>query len=559
MKKLRIGAKIQAITVVSILGLMGLIALAINGLRNEVTDSRALKTQQLVEVASGVVKHFEAEARTGHLTDAAARQAALDVLRTLRYGEGEYFYVIDEQGRMVMYPIKRELDGKDMSGHKDPTGKALFVEMVETARAKGSGFVSYYWPKPGAEQPVEKISFVAGFKPWGWIIGTGVYADDTFAHLKAVVIGLAMGLACIALVVAAAALAIGRQVTRPVRDLTNAMSILARGDLATDIPGLTRHDEMGEMARAVDVFRQNSLARVELEARQASEQSARQQRADRVDRLVRGFEERIGGAIGIVTSAATELDATARSMTSVADATSRQATASSAAAEQTSANVQTVAAAAEEMVASLQEIERQVQQSNSVANAAARESQATEAAMTSLSEAAERIGEAVHMISSIASQTNLLALNATIEAARAGEAGRGFAVVASEVKELAGQTARATGEIGGHISAIQRATAEAAGVIRQIGQTIGSVNAITESIAATVVEQTVATGEISRNAVEAARGTQDVSANAARVLASAGETDSAARKVMMAAGELSAQSVNVKREVDEFLSAIRVA
>ncbi|KQP50167.1 methyl-accepting chemotaxis protein [Methylobacterium sp. Leaf106] len=557
--KIGIATKIQAITFISILGLISLIAVAVNGLRNEVTDSRVLRTKQLVEVALGVVTYFEVEARAGRLTDAVARESALGALKTLRYGDGEYFYVLDEHGRFLMTPIKPELTGKDMSGFKDSTGRAIFAEMLQTAKASGGGFVSYYWPKPGVERPVEKIAGVISFKPWGWIIGSGVYADDTFEHLKNLVIGLAMALACITLVVAAAALVIGRQVSRPVRDLTKAMSALARGDLATGIPGLTRHDEMGEMARAVDVFRQNSLARVELEARQTSEQLARQQRADRVDLLVRGFEARIGGAIGIVTSAATELDATARSMTSVADATSRQATASSAAAEQTSANVQTVAAAAEEMVASLQEIERQVQQSNSVASAAAHEAQATEAAMTSLSEAAERIGEAVHMISSIASQTNLLALNATIEAARAGEAGRGFAVVASEVKELAGQTARATGEISSHIAAIQQATAQAAGVIRQIGQTIGSVNAITETIAATVVEQTIATGEISRNAVEAAKGTQDVSINTAHVLTSAGETGSAAQQVMSAAGELSAQSVNVKREVDEFLAAIRVA
>jgi methyl-accepting chemotaxis protein len=210
-------------------------------------------------------------------------------------------------------------------------------------------------------------------------------------------------------------------------------------------------------------------------------------------------------------------------------------------------------------VASLREIERQVKQSNTVAAAATREAQATDVAMASLSAAAEQIGEAVTMISSIAGQTNLLALNATIEAARAGEAGRGFAVVATEVKELAGQTARATNEIGGHIAAIQQATAQAVTAIRQIGQTIGSVNSITETIAATVIEQTAATGEISRNAIEAAHGTEDVSANVARVLASAGETGSAAQQVMMAAGELSTQAVAVQREVETFLDAIRAA
>jgi methyl-accepting chemotaxis protein len=371
---------------------------------------------------------------------------------------------------------------------------------------------------------------------------------------------LQQGLLVVALILSGTlAFLIARSLIRPIAGMTEAMTRLAAGETAVAVPSQDATDEIGAMAKAVDVFRQNAIARIALEAQQVSERSARQRRADRVDELVGGFERTIGGAIAVVTAAATELDATARSMTGVADATSHQAQASSAAAEQTSANVQTVASAAEEMVASLREIERQVQQSNTVATTATREAQATDAAMTSLSAAAEQIGEAVTMISSIAGQTNLLALNATIEAARAGEAGRGFAVVATEVKELAGQTARATSEIGGHIAAIQQATAQAVTAIRQISQTIGSVSTITETITATVIEQTAATGEISRNAVEAARGTQDVSANVAQVLASAGETGSAAQQVMMAAAELSTQAVAVQREVETFLDAIRAA
>ncbi|MCJ2087916.1 methyl-accepting chemotaxis protein [Methylobacterium sp. E-005] len=356
-----------------------------------------------------------------------------------------------------------------------------------------------------------------------------------------------------------ASLVIGRGIIGPVAGMTAAMRRLAEGDTAVAVPSQDATDEIGAMAKAVAVFRQNAIARAELEAAQAAEQEARQRRVERVDQLVRTFEQKVAQSLDIVSTSATELDATARSMTQVADDTNTQAVASSAAAEQTATNVQTVAAAAEEMVSSLQEIERQVVRSNEVAGFAAHEAEASNAAMASLRAAAEQIGAAVTTISGIAGQTNLLALNATIEAARAGEAGRGFAVVAAEVKELAGQTAKATDEIGGQIAAIQAATAQAAEAMAQIARTIASVSEISGSIASTVVEQTAATSEISRNAGQAAKGTQDVSSNVARVLAAAGETGSAAAQVLNAAAELAKQSLAVKQEVDGFLRDIRAA
>jgi methyl-accepting chemotaxis protein len=369
-----------------------------------------------------------------------------------------------------------------------------------------------------------------------------------------------IGLAILAIVLGGSlALLIGQSIIGPIAGMTAAMKRLAEGDTAVTVPSQNASDEMGAMAKAVEVFRQNAIARAELEAAQAAEQASRQRRAERIEALVQSFRDKVAGSLDIVTAATTRLDATARAMTVAADETSGQAVASSTAAELTAANVQTVATAAEEMVSSLQEVERQVVRSNEVATHAAREAEASNAAMASLRTAAEQIGAAVTMISGIAEQTNLLALNATIEAARAGEAGRGFAVVAAEVKELANQTTKVTDEIGGQITAIQTATGQAAEAMAQVARTIATVNEISGSIASTVVEQTVATSEISRNAGYAARGTHDMSTNVARVLAAVSQTGSAATQVLGAAAELAAQSQNVKREVDGFLEDIRTA
>ncbi len=409
-----------------------------------------------------------------------------------------------------------------------------------------------------------------------------------------------------------------RYITGPLNGITASMGLVAKGDFAAAVPGAGRGDEIGAMAEAVEVFKRNGAEAVrlateaehnrlrEIERRQQEaerERLAAEERRERADaahraeearkrelaeaeqradgqrradaerlraeaeerrkaemaKLATNFEAAVGGVVDVVASAATEMQATARTMTGIADRTSKQSLAAASATEQAAANVQTVASASEELSASIREIAAQVASSSRIAQGAVAQAQRTDAIVQGLAASAEKIGAVVSLINQIAGQTNLLALNATIEAARAGEAGKGFAVVASEVKNLANQTGRATDEIGQQIASVQSATQEAVTAIREIGGVIDQINEIAGAIAAAVEQQGAATNEIARNVEQAAGGTREASANVADVNASAGEAGHAAAQVLSASGELASQADRLKTEVQRFLTQVRSA
>ena len=353
---------------------------------------------------------------------------------------------------------------------------------------------------------------------------------------------------------------IGSSISKALSGMSRAMTGLAGGDVAVAIPSLGRKDEVGEMAGAVQVFKASMIETERLRAEQLElEQRQLQQRKSDMHKLADAFEGAVGEIVEMVSSAATELEASANTLTTTAERSQQLATVVAAASEEASTNVQSVASASEELTSSVNEIGRQVQQSARVANEAVDQAQKTNDRVGELSKAAARIGAVVELINTIAGQTNLLALNATIEAARAGEAGRGFAVVASEVKALAEQTARATGEIGLQVNGIQAATHDSVGAIKEIGDTIGRMSEISSTIAAAVEEQGAATQEISRNIQQASMGTSQVSSNISDVQRGASETGSASAQVLSAAKSLSGESNRLKLEVGKFLNSVRAA
>ncbi|WP_422366108.1 methyl-accepting chemotaxis protein [Pelagibius sp.] len=560
LRSFRIAHRVLTLIALSAAGLMVVAGMMLMDLRGSLIEQKQNELRQLVESAVAIADANHKRAEAGEISVEEAQRLSLTAIGDIRYNGSDYFWVNDMQSVMVMHPIKPALNGKDLSDLKDKAGTQIFVEFVKVVSADGAGYVRYLWPKPGSEQPEPKESYVQGFEPWGWIIGTGVYIDDLNAIFwqKATVIGGMI--AAILVGIAVVSMLIARSITRPISGMIASMRSLADGDLKVEIPGVGRHDEIGDMADAVQVFRSNAENQRRLEKENKdSAKRAEQEKQTAMRQLADGFEASVKSVVDSVSSTASTMQTTAQSMTSAAEETEQQAQAAAGASEEASTNVQTVASAAEELASSIEEIGRQVSRSSETANRAVEHARGTNGKVEGLVEAAQKVGEVVNLISDIAEQTNLLALNATIEAARAGEAGKGFAVVANEVKSLATQTAKATEEISQQIGEIQSATTDAATAIKSIAETVEQINEIAGSISAAVEEQGAATQEIARNVQQASAGTQKVSGNIGAVTKTAGQTGSSAGEVLGAASQLSQQSDKLRKEVQQFITKVRAA
>lgn len=470
-------------------------------IRELIMKEKQATVSNLVQEAISVVASYEKQVNAGTLTKEDAQRQAIERIAAIRYNEKDYLWINDLTPRMVMHPVKPEMNGKDLSDNKDPNGKFLFMEMAKVCRDKGKGFVEYAWEKPGNSKPVPKISYVELYQSWGWIVGTGVYIDDVDTQMQKIVLGIGVSLSILTALAILLSLFIARSITVPASVLVHQTARVAKGELDVHIV-CSSNDEIGQLAYSFKTMTEN-LRSIIMDI------------ISGVDELTSSSND-LAAASKQISSSARD---TADKSSSVAAATEEMSTnvqSVAAAMEQSSCNVNMVASASEEMTSTINEIAQNAEKARAISEEAVDQSRLTSEKMAVLGESAMKIGRVTETITEISEQTNLLALNATIEAARAGEAGKGFAVVANEIKELARQTASATVDIKNQINEMQTTTSTTIADIEKISAVITEIHSVINGIATAVEEQSAASTEIANNISQASQGIAEVNENVAQ-------------------------------------------
>ena len=559
LNNLTITPKLGILVSVTLFGLCVAGVLAGYLMQGEMLNARIDQVHAIVDMGRNMAIGLQKQVDAGQLTKEAALAEFGRRANTLTYDNGAgYLFATNYDGITVLSPDPKQIGTNRMD--LVVNGRMISRELLDGVKAKGEILLTYEYVRPGEDKPIRKIGYAVAIPGWNMFLGTGAYLEDLDAKLKPVIWMLGLATIIIGAIAGGIAWLIGRSISRPLGQLGARMRALADGELDGDIPGTERGDEVGAMAATVQIFKDNALRIRGLEKVEAeTQQRAQAERRAAMENIASDFERSVKGIVSSVATAAKGMQTTAQSMTATASDASARAATVGAASDGASNNVGTVAAAAEELSSSVTEISRQVTRSSEIASKAVSDAERTNATVQVLSTGAEKIGEVVKLIHSIAAQTNLLALNATIEAARAGESGRGFAVVASEVKALANQTAKATEEISGQVAAMQSSTSDAVLSIGGITETIAQMSEITVSIATSIDQQGEATREIARNIQSVAAGSSEISAHIGGVTSAAEATGLAASDVLANARELDNQSDKLRTAVDEFLAKVRAA
>jgi methyl-accepting chemotaxis protein len=557
--QIKVRTKLMLVLIVTAGSLAAAIGMATSILHERMMQDRIAKLRAVTETAVELARALDDEVKRGSLTRDAALDRFKAVTRAMWYDDHRsYLSVGTMDGIWVMNAAVPKIEGT--RGTKLPSGQYILELIVDSLRNADEGISFYDYAKPGGSEPLPKLTLTKRFASWNLVISTGVWIDDLEADYHAALFRLGILGLVILMLAGGVVHFLGSNIGHSMTRLKNKMEKLVAGDLDVEIDEAARKDEIGEMARALEVFKSNAVAVRNLEAEQKeSGLRAEVLKKQALRDMATEFEANIGSIVGAVSRAASAMQETAGAMSKSAETTRTGANSAAAGAEEATSNVQTVAAASEELTASIAEIGRQVAQASTVARKADAESERTNTTISGLVGTAQKIGEVVGLINEIASQTNLLALNATIEAARAGEAGRGFAVVAAEVKTLSTQTSKATDDIRAQILAIQSETASAVDAMKRISGTIAEVNEISTSIAAAMEQQATATQEITRNVQHAADAAGQVSHSIADVSTSVDRAGGAASELLGAADQLAGQAKTLQHEVQNFLQKVRAA